>query len=536
MTAINPGPIIELDIVGARGAIGESILDVTRRLGLDGAAAHFAHYLVTEFDGTDLSDFLAAAAVAQEYGSIWDTPFGSIAASAPGSPTEGVKYINTSNTKGYIYTSGAWVGYTPKEAQTAWVGRSRYQFEAVWGWTEFPSTRQNLRSTPCVVFEGDSRTVGPTGTPYTDLVSLPLSYGVAFETHNVGFSGQGLVAILEEGTKVVAPLLNADAGSNLTLIFAGTNDWASSRTASAAFNTLRRICVERRLMGFRPIVCTEISRGGTFSGVTGDQFKNSFNSLVRKYWHEFADGCADLASNALLGADGAYANTTYFSDGTHQTDAGRAIIASLVGDEITRVIAGRSGAPNTGTTFNPFANWRMTGADSGVLQGGVLLGGAGAWLQSADISDFSASYPLFINPNGGKVKIGGNLTDPAAAQLHTALGSSGNPVSTGTTQTYGVRRTQGGNSAVLDEGMYASTAGYWAQCGDAAALGTRYPMTFQPLGGAFKVGGDFTLHPSASNTPTVNGDLTFEATSNTSLTVKFKGSDGTVRSVVLTLA
>lgn len=42
--------------------------------------------------------------------------------------------------------------------------------------------------------------------------------------------------------------------------------------------------------------------------------------------------------------------------------------------------------------------------------------------------------------------------------------------------------------------------------------------------------------PSASATPPTNGDLMFEATSNTSLTVKLKGTDGTVRSVVLTLA
>jgi hypothetical protein len=48
--------------------------------------------------------------------------------------------------------------------------------------------------------------------------------------------------------------------------------------------------------------------------------------------------------------------------------------------------------------------------------------------------------------------------------------------------------------------------------------------------------GAITLSPASSATPASNGQLTFEATSNTSLTIKFKGSDGTVRSVVLTLA
>jgi hypothetical protein len=48
--------------------------------------------------------------------------------------------------------------------------------------------------------------------------------------------------------------------------------------------------------------------------------------------------------------------------------------------------------------------------------------------------------------------------------------------------------------------------------------------------------GGLTIKPAASVTPSINGQLTFEATSNTSVTVKLKGSDGVVRSAVLTLA
>lgn len=48
--------------------------------------------------------------------------------------------------------------------------------------------------------------------------------------------------------------------------------------------------------------------------------------------------------------------------------------------------------------------------------------------------------------------------------------------------------------------------------------------------------GNVTLSPAASVTPENNGDVTFELTGNTSLTIKAKGSDGAVRSVVLTLA
>lgn len=57
---------------------------------------------------------------------------------------------------------------------------------------------------------------------------------------------------------------------------------------------------------------------------------------------------------------------------------------------------------------------------------------------------------------------------------------------------------------------------------------------------AFRVrvlyGDDIELRPSASRTPASNGDLSIEATSNTTLTFKFKGSDGTVRSGSVTLS
>jgi hypothetical protein len=45
-----------------------------------------------------------------------------------------------------------------------------------------------------------------------------------------------------------------------------------------------------------------------------------------------------------------------------------------------------------------------------------------------------------------------------------------------------------------------------------------------------------TIRPAASITPAANGDVTFELTNNTTLTIKAKGSDGTVRSGTVTLS
>ena len=48
--------------------------------------------------------------------------------------------------------------------------------------------------------------------------------------------------------------------------------------------------------------------------------------------------------------------------------------------------------------------------------------------------------------------------------------------------------------------------------------------------------GRINMLPPSSSTPNNNGQVTFEFTNNTTLTIKGKGTDGTVRSVALTLA
>ncbi len=54
--------------------------------------------------------------------------------------------------------------------------------------------------------------------------------------------------------------------------------------------------------------------------------------------------------------------------------------------------------------------------------------------------------------------------------------------------------------------------------------------------GQLKMAAPLTWRPPSSYIPSANGDLTVEATSNTSLTFRLKGTDGTVRSASLTLS
>ena len=53
---------------------------------------------------------------------------------------------------------------------------------------------------------------------------------------------------------------------------------------------------------------------------------------------------------------------------------------------------------------------------------------------------------------------------------------------------------------------------------------------------AFQDTDGLVINPTATAVPTGIGDMVFQLTNDTTLLVKVKGSDGTVRSVTLTLA
>ena len=67
-----------------------------------------------------------------------------------------------------------------------------------------------------------------------------------------------------------------------------------------------------------------------------------------------------------------------------------------------------------------FASTQSTGHFARFADGsGMVLdlggnGGSGAWLQSTNVGNLAATYPLLLNPNGGNVGIGTGTTTPAA--------------------------------------------------------------------------------------------------------------------------
>ena len=72
--------------------------------------------------------------------------------------------------------------------------------------------------------------------------------------------------------------------------------------------------------------------------------------------------------------------------------------------------------------------------------------------------------------------------------------------------------------------------------GTAAFMDAEQLPVSAPQAAALATKAGTVLVPAASATPANNGEMVFEHTSNTSLTLRLKGTDGVVRSVALTLA
>lgn len=144
---------------------------------------------------------------------------------------------------------------------------------------------------------------------------------------------------------------------------------------------------------------------------------------------------------------------------------------------------------------------------------------------------------LSLNVSGGyNVSMGyASLYNTTAGSNVTALGAyAGRYIADGSTA-----NATCDNSTFIGYMAKAQASGQTNQTVigyNAVGLGSNTSVIGNSATVTFKAFGTPIFTPAASFTPTVNGELSMEATSNTSVTIKLKGTDGVVRSAVLTLA
>lgn len=182
-----------------------------------------------------------------------------------------------------------------------------------------------------LAYVGDDLTAGGGGgTSYVPSVSLTDT----FTSYNLGVLSKFALQ-LPYATRAVSTLYAPNAKRNVVLVQAGMNDYATlGRTTAQITADLRSITTQLKLQGWAPILVTMLSRTGQ------DANKNLLNATLRADWKDMgAVALADPAQLAVLGADGASANVTYFTDGIHLTGTAASLYAGVVSQAINALSA-----------------------------------------------------------------------------------------------------------------------------------------------------------------------------------------------------
>ena len=132
-------------------------------------------------------------------------------------------------------------------------------------------------------------------------------------------------------------------------------------------------------------------------------------------------------------------------------------------------------------------------------------------------------------------------TDAPDVQFKKARGTHASPTTVQTSDALGRF-----NAFAYDGSAYVQAGNFGFLASDGSGNGTfevktRVADTLSKRleidsNGHTELSGGLTWAPRTSVTPLTNGDLTVEATNDTTLTFKYKGSDGTVRTGTITLS
>ena len=240
-------------------------------------------------------------------------------------------------------------------------GDQTANFAAIEGYLQARWGTPALATSHFVVFEGDSITHGPaggvgttTGPPYLGYPNDAAPLLAPMATVNCGESGYRIVSYSDNPTASLtykattrenpfspaavahvtddALHLVPSGKQGVLHVLIGINDIfymqtsagiAAGITISTIFNNLKTYCLARRAAGWNKIVV-----GTLTSSNLGESQRESLNTLIRGD-SSFYDALADYAADSRIGADGAYASTTYFLDGTHPTTTGQQIMAGI---------------------------------------------------------------------------------------------------------------------------------------------------------------------------------------------------------------
>lgn len=235
------------------------------------------------------------------------------------------------------------------------------------------------------------------------------------------------------------------------------------------------------------------------SALQGQSYNMSTGTVTANY------GASILASNQAAGVIG----TNYAFEGVARNNSSGTITTNVGISAIAR--KGGTGSITTNVGLQVYCG-NLSATGSITTNTGLEIGGANSpWVNSGTVTTNTALL-IGNSTNFGTTKKAFDCQSTADSSFAGKLGI-GNSAPTANLDVM----------ATTEQLRLGYDAIYYA----AFTVGST---------GALKIAAPLSWRPAESATPAANGDLTIEATSNTQATIKFKGTDGVVRSVALTLS
>lgn len=239
-----------------------------------------------------------------------------------------------------------------------------------WGIQTKPIPLQNnVANLVCI---GDSITNGNGTTPYCSVALSTLTSQPSYNYINQGVGNQGNGYFLAALPQIsVNQCTNVNGQRSVANIAFGANDFGPLTTtptvsANAVWQREAANIQALKAAGCIVFVSTMLSHTGTDTGGnTLDADKDAFNAVIRQHANDSdVDGITDNAANALMGADGANTNLTYFGgDGIHPTQTGQNLMAVTFANALNYFFGTTQSNPTIVTT----ATYTMLASDRYVV-------------------------------------------------------------------------------------------------------------------------------------------------------------------------
>lgn len=255
----------------------------------------------------------------------------------------------------------AWnVPLTVAEAQLA--GKTALSYLQAKG---IPLSYPSLSSTTPLVLTGlDSRTAGAgEGNSATSIWPTEMKLtDSTYKVINLAISGETVFDTVNQFSILYKLQFVPNTVPVIIVLWGGVND-TRFQTASQIGANLKSLVQQAKALGARIVLATEISANGQ------DSNKNALNTILRAQaagWG--ADNLADLATDPVLGADGAATDTTYFADGLHPNSTAEPHITAIMQDAINELLGSTAANP---TQVSAFQYQEVAGDDYVLLIGNL---------------------------------------------------------------------------------------------------------------------------------------------------------------------